>query len=241
MQNQRHTRRLNGGTAASYRAARGGNAGAGRRANYANAAAAPQAETKRAYERARPAPAGQQSYAPTPWDSGYEQAVSAARSKYNNTMTGLGLQRTATEQDYGLAPGYNDYQSNPYSRAALLESSFQRANRGSLNSYAASGQLYAGSLSNALGGDRSSYDRNRDSLSKAYRDALQEIGDRETGAANDKGEAENEAYWRRVEGAEKEPLEPMEAPEPGGRGRKGRQRSYRQQNHPRRGHKGRNR
>lgn len=151
---------------------------------------------------------------PMPWDSAYEQSVGNARAKYNNALINAGLAQTTAQQEYGLDTGFNDYQANPYSRAALLEQSFQRANRGSTNSYASSGQLYAGSLSNALTANRSSYGESRDSLEKTYRAALQEIEDRKTQARNDMNDEIAGAGWDRVSAASAADLQPDTSPAP---------------------------
>jgi hypothetical protein len=153
-------------------------------------------------------------YAPAPWNSAYEQSVANARAKFNSANTGLDYQKTREDQEYGLTPGFNDYQSNPYSRAALLEQSYQRADRGSTNSYAASGQLYAGSLQNSLGVNRGNYGQGRDSLEKAYRDALQEITQKRLAAQNEENEEISNADWKRIEAAENAELEPETSPEP---------------------------
>lgn len=68
-----------------------------------------------------------------------------------------------------------DLTGNPYSRAADLENAYLRAKRGSVNSYAAQGQLYAGSLQNRVEEDRRGYDQSLDSLKKAKQDALDQI------------------------------------------------------------------
>jgi hypothetical protein len=141
-------------------------------------------------------------YTPTPWDSAYEQSTVGAHKKYEDTISGLHLKKTAEDQEYGLGPGYNDYQSNPYSRAALLEKTFMTANRGTSNASAAAGQLYGGSLGNALNVNRGNYDQGHDSLEKAYRAALQGISDEEAAAKQRETDEINEAAWRRLENAE---------------------------------------
>jgi hypothetical protein len=144
--------------------------------------------------------------------------VAGAHNKYANTITNLGVKKTATEQDYGLTQGYNDYQSNPYSRAALLEQTFQKAQRGTGNSYASSGQLYAGSLDNAYSANRGARDQEHDSLEKQYRNALQELRDEEVNAKNEEIDAINGAGWARLQRAEEDPLDSSTAPEAGGGG-----------------------
>lgn len=150
---------------------------------------------------------------PLPWDSNYELAVGGARNKYNSALINAGYAQTAAQQEYGLDPGFNDYKANPYSRAALLEQSYLKANRGSNTSYAAQGQLYAGSLSNALDANRSAYGQSRDSLEKAYRDALHEIDERRTNARNEMNDEIAQAGWDRVTSASGADLEPETSPE----------------------------
>lgn len=152
--------------------------------------------------------------APTPWNSKYEQTVSGARRKYLNAEGNLDLSETQAKQEFGLDPGFNDYQSNPNSRAALLEQTYLNHNRGIMNS--AGLQLYSGSTSNRLGNNRTAYGANRDQLAATYRDALGEIGANRTRAAEEKAETEQGAEWDRIGEAEKAPLDPEAAPGKGG-------------------------
>lgn len=137
---------------------------------------------------------------PTPWDSRYEQTVSGARKSYLDAGANFDLSEQAAKQDFGLDAGFNDYKSNPNSRAALLEQSFQQANRGTMNS--AGLQLYSGSTSNRLGSNRATYGTNRDELASAYRDALGEISTGRTEATQRKADEEQTAYWDRIAAAE---------------------------------------
>lgn len=164
---------------------------------------------------ASPAPAGP---APTPWDSRYEQTVSGANRSYLNANVNFDLAEQGAKQDFGLDPGFNDYQSNPYSRAALLQQSYLNANRGTMNS--AGLQLYSGSTSNRLSANRSANAQGRDQLAKAYRDALGEISTGRAKAAEAKAEATQQAYWDRIEAAEGSEPEAAAAPEAGGGQRK---------------------
>jgi len=148
--------------------------------------------------------------APTPWNTKAEQIVAGARRSYLNELGNYDLAEQTAKQEFGLDPGFNDYKSNPYSRAALLEQSYQNANRGTINS--AGLQLYSGSTSNALAGNRSVYGQSRDELEKAYRDALGEISAGRAKAAQEKAEREQEAEWERIAAAEAAPLEPEAAP-----------------------------
>lgn len=148
--------------------------------------------------------------APTPWNSKYEQTVAGARKSYLNAEGNYDLAEQTAKQDFGLDPGFNDYQSNPNSRAALLEQTYLNHNRGIMNS--AGLQLYSGSTSNRLGSNRLAYGTNRDELAKTYRDALGEIGAGRTKAAEEKAEAEQQAEWDRIGAAEKSEPDPEAAP-----------------------------
>lgn len=146
----------------------------------------------------------------TPWNSKYEQTIAGARRKYLDAEGNYDLAEQTAKQDFGLDSGFNDYQSNPNSRAALLEQTYLNHNRGIMNS--AGLQLYSGSTSNRLGANRTAYGTNRDQLAATYRDALGEIGAKRSQAAEEKAEAEQAAEWDRIGAAENAPLDPEAAP-----------------------------
>lgn len=149
---------------------------------------------------------------PTPWDPAYETSVAGANRTYGNALAGLAYQKQAAQQEYGLDQGFNDYQTNPYSRAALLEQKFKQANRGTSTSYAARGQLYAGSSQNALSYNREGYGQERDSLEKTYRSALQGIGAEGLSAGDERNERIADATWERINQAAGAPLDPSTSP-----------------------------
>jgi hypothetical protein len=75
----------------------------------------------------------------------------------DDTIAGLKQARTSGLSDYGYTettgpdglPQIAFDPNNPYSQAALLRKHYQQAKLGNTTSYAAAGQLYAGSLQNA--------------------------------------------------------------------------------------------
>jgi len=142
--------------------------------------------------------------------------VSGARKTYLDSTANLDLAEQTAKQDYGIDPGFNDYQANPTSRAAALEAAYKTANRGTMAG--AGYQLYSGSTSNRLGTNRRDYDFNRDSLAKEYRDYLNEIGTGRLKAKEDQEREEREAYWDRIEAAENAPVTPIAPPTPSGPG-----------------------
>lgn len=148
--------------------------------------------------------------APTPWSARYEQRVGNAQKTYLDATANYDLAEQTAKQDYGIDPGFNDHQSNPNSRAAALEQAYLRNNQGTMNS--AGLQLYSGSTSNRLASNRSNYGVNRDQLMKSYRDALNEISQGRTDAAQAKSDEGIDAYWDSVSEAEDAPLDPAAAP-----------------------------
>jgi hypothetical protein len=163
--------------------------------------------------QAAPAPAATPSpYAAAPWDSAEQFSNANADAKYNNALLNAGYKKTAYETEYGLDPGFNDYKANPYSRAALLEQSYKRADRSSGNSLAASGQLYSGASQNAESYNREHDLQERNALESTYRKALQGVNEEEAGALNEREEAKAAAKWKAVEAASAAELEPDTAP-----------------------------
>lgn len=153
---------------------------------------------------------------PMPWDGTYEGAVNNANAKYNNALISLGAKKGFLQQEYGLDEGFNDYKSNPYSRAALLEQTYQRAGRASGNSLAAAGQLYSGASQNAETYNREHNSQERNSLEQLYRSSLQQNEDEKTGAGNARNEEINNAGWKRLEALGNAELEPETTSSGGG-------------------------
>ncbi|MGH2939564.1 MAG: hypothetical protein ACRDPE_15760 [Solirubrobacterales bacterium] len=154
-----------------------------------------------------------------PWSSKYDQTVDEARKKYLNTINDINLNEQTSKQEYGLDSGFNDYKANPYSRAALLEKSYETANRGTTNS--AGIQLYSGSTSNRLGANRSTRDLNYNNLRGEYQNTLNELNAGRTRAAEAEHETEQEAYWNRIREAEEHEPVAEAAPADSGGGEDG--------------------
>lgn len=206
-----------GGTSAPRSAARGGASGLGNRQQLTGQWNPKGESSKTAYAKGlgaapslAPGAAAPANFSPTPWSSKYEQRVAGANKKYLDASGNFDLNEQIAKQDFGLDPGFNDYKSNPNSRAALLEQSFQTANRGTMNS--AGLQLYSGSTSNRLGANRSNNAVDRDALAKAYSEALGEINTGRAKAKEQKDEEAREAYWNSIGEAEGSEPEAEAAP-----------------------------
>jgi hypothetical protein len=93
--------------------------------------------------------------------AGRNVAVSDAEAKY---------QLGSLSNEYGIGDT-----SNPYSKAALLQESYNRSKLGTTNSMASQGQLYSGALQNAQGENDRNYSINSDALKRAYGNATHAV------------------------------------------------------------------
>lgn len=153
---------------------------------------------------------------PMPWDLAASQGENNAQRNYGNTLAQIGSNWALTQQEYGLEGPYADASSNPYSKAALLQRSYDNARRGTTNS--AGLQLYAGSTVNAQNANTFHYNEGYDSLQKGFARAGAEKISAEQAAQERLQSAAEEANWRRIEaGLQAEP-EAAAAPAPGGGG-----------------------
>jgi hypothetical protein len=108
-----------------------------------------------------------------PPDAAYQQTIGGLGQALTNTLAGLTQQRGAYLSGAGFTEDPTTHAiafdpNNPYSQAALLRQNYQQAGRGNTTSYAASGQLYAGSLQNAQNASTDQYNRG----DNAIRDAV---------------------------------------------------------------------
>jgi len=212
-------RSMNGGITAPKSAAKGPTIGLGNNntinPNHPNYVPRP-APKPTQMPAAAPAPASPKPYSSAPWDAAEQLSDAGADAKYNNALLNARYKKTAYGQEYGLDPGYNDYKANPYSRAALLEQTFQRANRASGNSLAAGGQLYSGASQNAETYNREHKGQETNALEGSYRKSLQGVNEEEAGALTNREEEKANAKWKAIEAASAAELEPDTAPGGGG-------------------------
>lgn len=149
----------------------------------------------------------------------YLRTDAAETRRQQQSLASIAQQRQALGIGYGLGEFGGDIESNPYSRAALLQRNYERNQRASTNSMAAAGQLYAGSLSNARNFNRFNYDVSFDSMRKQYDAALARLNQQEL-QANTRYDDTTEAALRDAvnQGQEDERPEAWEAPPPQGQG-----------------------
>lgn len=96
------------------------------------------------------------------------------------------------ENEYGLGAD----KSNPYSRAKLLEDSYKRSQRGTLNSMASMGQLYSGAYGRAQRENTRNYNIAYDQLSRDYTGKLRGVQQGRLLAYGQYGSDEDEAAFQ---------------------------------------------
>jgi hypothetical protein len=144
---------------------------------------------------------------PMPWSTQYETTVGNLGRERDFNLANLQSQEQGVQQAYG----FNDA-SNPFARARLLESTYNQSQARTQNSYAGGGQLYSGSLSNALGTNRFNFEHSMgDELTK-YQAALADLAQKRLGTQNAFTEGEAQAKAKALEDALAQAPDPSEAP-----------------------------
>jgi len=151
--------------------------------------------------------AQQASQAPLPWNAQYQSTVGGLQRDYRDIMAQQQLQKTGIEQEYGL----NDY-SDPYSRARLLERSFQQGQQGTTNAMASRGQLYSGATQRARERGVFDYGQQQHALRGEYQQRLSGLDQERLAAERELRQGTAEAQAGRLEEALEERPDPSEAP-----------------------------
>lgn len=160
----------------------------------------------------QPASPGGPKMNPMPWDVQAANDEAGAIRSRDAKLVGLDAGHLRTQQAYGLEGPWADFASNPYSQAALLQRSYDNAQRGAMTGYAAQGQLYAGSLVNARNANTRGFDIDRDRLQKGYAEEGARYQAARAGAYDEAAEAISNAGWSRIEAGLEQPLEDEAAP-----------------------------
>ena len=125
-----------------------------------------------------------------------QRALTANTDRYNQTLAGLDDQERSLGVSYGLGQYGADIASNPYSRAAMLQRSYNQNQRASLNTMAARGQLYSGATQNQANANASNYSSAYDALAKDFGARTQAITSARIQAEQDKSNADEIAARR---------------------------------------------
>jgi hypothetical protein len=103
-------------------------------------------------------------------DVSYAGISSAQTNAEQHAGTEHDYQYARGEQLYGIDPSGAVNNLNPYAQAAILKRNYDNSVRGTDNSYAASGQLYAGSRVNAQAANDFGYGASMDQLKRTASD-----------------------------------------------------------------------
>lgn len=124
-------------------------------------------------------------------DAGYNAAVSGAERDYGDTISGLDAKQYATQASFGFDP---QFAANPYTRANLLTSAYNRSFNNTGNTYAARGQLYSGALDRARGFDANTYQQGLYGLRGEYDQQLAGLESDRLGAERERAGKKDSAY-----------------------------------------------
>jgi hypothetical protein len=102
-----------------------------------------------------------------PLDAGAIQEKGASQRKYNTSKNSFNTNTTNLKNNYGFGDT-----ANPYSQAAFLQKNYDQKRQGTINSSAASGQLYAGSMQSQQDADLSAFEQGHASLRSSFNDAM---------------------------------------------------------------------
>lgn len=160
---------------------------------------------------------------PAPPDPAYQAQIAALARQRDSTLSDLSGQQSRSLLDYGYNASYDQAggvsglsfdPSNPFSRAALLQKSYQQNKSGTLNSMAARGQLYAGALQQAQDVNDTNYQQSNDSLQKQLIASLAGIQAAKTKAGTDYEFGSGQALGTSTQNATSNPLYTPTVPAP---------------------------
>jgi hypothetical protein len=128
----------------------------------------------------------------------YQRELGGAIDRKNQTLAGLDDQQRQLGVSYGLGQMGGSFTNNPYSRAALLQRSYDQNQRRTINSMAGAGQLYSGATQGAANFNRFNFGQSSDALQKDFGARTSQI-DLQRQSANDQfGRAEEAAMRKSV-------------------------------------------
>lgn len=134
----------------------------------------------------------------------YQRNIAGAENRFNQANIGLDDQENQLGINYGLGEKGGSVASNPYSRAALLQRSYDQNQRRTQNSMAAAGQLYSGATQNARNFNSFNYGQAGDALRKDFGSRISQIGVQRQGALDQLGAARESALRDAINTTRKE-------------------------------------
>lgn len=122
-------------------------------------------------------------------DAAYNDALALAQKNYTDSMANLGQAKTQTQYDYGF-----DDTSNPFSKVNELKKQYTQQAGYLKNSLGNQGQSFSGVRGTELLGNSTNQDTANAALREAYNNALNNITQQQTAAANAQSAAGLTAY-----------------------------------------------
>jgi hypothetical protein len=144
-----------------------------------------------------------------PFNAEYDQTVSGLARNRDVALQNDAYERQQTTDSYG----FDNPLANPYSRAAILQRSYNQANQGTLNSAAASGQLYSGSTQVGLDEGLFNFGQQYDASQREYQNALRGLTDKDLAAQNEYEEGVKGAEDKRLSDALATDVDPSTTPD----------------------------
>ena len=125
----------------------------------------------------------------------------------------ISLQNNAYEaQQAQTNYGFDNPLANPYSKAALLQRSYDQFNRGAVNSSAAQGQLYSGSTQDTLDAGMFDFGQQWNQGQQEYQTSLRSIVDKNLGANTEYNDTVQGADAKALADALAQGIDPAAAP-----------------------------
>lgn len=144
-----------------------------------------------------------------PFDPIYNDEIGMNQMDLDTQLAQIQYGRGQIAQQYGFNQQGGMDASNPYNLASMLERSYHQGQRGTLNSMAGRGQLYAGSTQRGLDEGTFQYSRNRDSLQRQARDAYFGLDQQELTAKSGKLRSDLNARRDKLDRAQNvDPVDP---------------------------------
>lgn len=144
-----------------------------------------------------------------PFNAEYDTTVSGAARNRDIALQNNAYERQRAQNSYG----FDNPLANPYSKAALLQRSFDQFNRGTVNSAAASGQLYSGATQTDLNAGMFDFGQQYNAAQTEYQDTLRSLTDKDLAANTEYSDTVQGAEAKRLADALAEGIDPNAAPD----------------------------
>jgi hypothetical protein len=162
---------------------------------------------KEAYARSLAAPAQGVANSATvstdqvaPFDAALTQANDAADLGYGNSLAVIDQAPGALRRQYGYTDTGDIDPNNPFGKAQLLQRSYDQAQKGNTNSYAARGQLYSGALQRRKNEDQFNYQANDALMRGQYGSDMANVAGQRAAATNAWTSARSNNFWNWAQG-----------------------------------------